>query len=115
MALYLTYSMYYFIHASIRHFLICLLTPFVKRPQRLMDVSNFIYIAEDVLVVVALTVFGSQAIFDDKTMECRETSQAMLYFWVICVCVLVFGWVYSSLLCFGLASIPLILVFWCFY
>lgn len=35
--------------------------------------------------------------------------------WILSTCCLIYGWVYSALLCIGLAGVPLILVFWCFY
>ena len=80
-----------------------------------MDVTNLIYIVIDVFLVVTLTVYGTQALFDPQAMDCRLNSPTLMQWWVICVCCLLFGWVYSGLLCLGLASMPLILVFWCVY
>lgn len=115
MAEYLTISLYYFMFVSLRHLLICLLVPCSRKPQRLMDVSNLVYIGLDVFLVTILTVYGTQALFDQSAIDCRYQSNALMQWWVICVCCLLFGWIYSALLCLGLASMPLILVFWCFY
>jgi hypothetical protein len=59
MATYLTMTLYYFMIVSLRHLLIGLLVPCAKRPQRLMDVSNLVYIGADVFLVVILTVYGT--------------------------------------------------------
>ena len=80
-----------------------------------MDVSNLLYVGLDVFLVVILTVYGTQALFDEQAMDCRNHSNALMQWWVVSVCCLLFGWIYSGLLCLGLASMPLVLVFWCFY
>ena len=112
---YLVYSLYYFLIVSIRHLLPVLLLPCTTKPQRLMDICNILYLAVDVFVVVLLTVYGTQALFNEVAMECRYESTELMRWWVVSVCTLLFGWVYTTLLCIGLASLPLICLFWCFY
>lgn len=87
-----------------------------KRPQKFRDLSNICFIMIDLFLVVILTVYGTNALFGESGLECRDNGDPNTFkWWVISVCCLVYGWVYSLLLLVGLTSLPLIIVFWCFY
>ncbi len=89
---------------------------FIKRPQRVRDLSNILFIVVDLFIVVISTIYGTKALFWTTGINCRDNGDPITFkWWVISVLCLVYGWVYSVLLCIGLTSLPLIIVFWCFY
>ena len=73
------------------------------------------YIGFDLFIVVVLTVFGGMCLFTEVTMNCKSSNPLLLEWWIISMCMFVYGVVYSLLLCIGLTSLPFILIFWCFY
>lgn len=115
MYMYLQYALYYFAFVSIRHTGVCIAVACARRPQKVMDMSNLINIGMDVFLVVLLTVFGTQVLFGEDAKQCSYQSESLMKWWILSTCCLIYGWVYSALLCIGLAGLPLILVFWCFY
>jgi type II secretory pathway component PulF len=67
-------------------------------------------------LVVLVTGYGTKALFEDSGIECRDNNDPNTFkWWVISVITLVYGWGYSLLLLIGLTSLPLIIIFWCFY
>lgn len=89
---------------------------FAKRPQRVRDVSSIFFIVIDLFMVTIFTVYGTKGLFSPEGLSCRDNGDPNTFrWWVISVCCLVYGWAYSVLLCIGFTSLPLIIVFWCFY
>jgi hypothetical protein len=116
MALYLMLMIYYFLFVGIRHILLCMMLPCVKRPQRLVDVSNIVYVVVDLFFVVVLSIWGAMCIFSEEAITCKDsTTIDLMNWWILSMVCLIYGMIYSLLLCIGLASVPLILIFWCYY
>lgn len=89
---------------------------FAKKPQRVRDLSSIFFIGIDLFVVVIMTIYGTKSLFSGPGVLCRDNGDPDTFkWWVISVCCLVYGWAYSVLLCIGFTSLPLIIVFWCFY
>lgn len=106
----------YFGAVAMRHFGVVVLLCFASRPQRVRDLSNILFIVIDIVVVTMATVYGTKALFEDHGLACRDNGDPNTFnWWVISCCLLIYGWIYSFLLCIGLTSLPLIIVFWCFY
>lgn len=116
MGRYLIVKVVYFAIVSFRHMAVVVLLCFAKKPQRVRDISSILFIVFDLCTVTILTVYGTKSLFSPEGLACRDSGGANNFrWWVISVCCLVYGWAYSVLLCIGLTSLPLILVFWCFY
>lgn len=116
MGRYLVLQDVYFAFVACRHMGVVVCLCFVKRPQRVRDLSNILFIVIDLFIVVIATVYGTKALFWTSGINCRDNGNPDTFkWWVISVLCLVYGWVYSVLLCIGLTSLPLIIVFWCFY
>ena len=114
---YLEYCAGYFGLCCLRQFIVCLLIPCTKQPQRLRDLANVVFIAIDIFLFTCLTVFGTKIMFADDTKACRqgEDGSNLLMMWIFSFCCLIYGWIYCGLLCCGLTTFPLILIFWCVY
>lgn len=116
MALYLMFMIYYFLFVGVRHILLCMMLPCIKKPQRLVDVSNIVYVVVDLFYVVVLTVWGGICIFSDEAITCKDSAIIdLMNWWILSMVCLLYGLIYSLLLCIGLASLPFILIFWCYY
>lgn len=116
MGRYLVLQDVYFALVTTRHMFVVVLLCFAKKPQRVRDLSSIFFIVIDLFMVTVMTVYGTKSLFSPTGLACRDTgSPDNFKWWVISVCCLIYGWAYSVLLCIGLTSLPLIIVFWCFY
>ena len=114
---YLTYCALYFGFAALRQFVVCLLIPCTSKPQRLRDLANIVFIAIDIFLFTSITIYGTKIMFSDATKSCREgdVGADLLMMWIFSFCCLIYGWIYCLLLCCGLTTLPLIMIFWCVY
>jgi hypothetical protein len=116
MGRYLILQTVYFAFVSARNLCVVSVACLAKRPQRVRDLSNILFIVLDLFLVILPTVYGTLALFQPYGLYCRDNGNPETFrWWVISVLCLVYGWVYSVLLCIGFTSLPLIVVFWCFY
>ena len=116
MGRYLMIQAVYFGVIASRHFGVVVMLCFSARPQRVRDLSNILFIIADIAAVPLMSVYGTKALFMEQGVYCRDNGNPNTFnWWVISCCLLCYGWIYSFLLCIGLTSLPLIIVFWCFY
>jgi hypothetical protein len=116
MGQYLILQAVYFGFVAARNFAIVVLICYAKRPQRVRDLSNIAAIVVDLFIVVCATIYGSFSLFSPNSLFCRDNGNPDTFcWWIISMLCLVFGWIYTVLLCIGLTSLPLIIIFWCFY
>lgn len=116
MGRYLMLQDVYFAFLTTRHLGVAVLLCFAKRPQKVRDLSSILFIVIDLFLVVVMTVYGTKALFDQNGLTCRDNGDPNTFrWWIISVCCLIYGWIYSVLLCIGFTSLPLIILFWCFY
>lgn len=101
---------------AFRHFCVILLLFLTKNPFRVRDCANLVFLIIDAVFVTFLTVYGTRALFSPIGLWCRDNINSYTFrWWILSVCCLVFNWVYDLLLLIGLTSLPLIMIFWCFY
>jgi hypothetical protein len=106
----------YFAFVVVRNMMVVTVLCFAKRPQRVRDISNIVFLTMDIGMIPILSVYGTKSLFAETGTFCRDNGNPTTFkWWVISVCCLIYGWVYSVLLCIGLTSLPLIIIFWCFY
>jgi len=75
-----------------------------------------VYVVVDLFYVVVLTVWGDICIFSDEAITCKDSAIIdLMNWWILSMVCLLYGLIYSLLLCIGLASLPFILIFWCYY
>jgi hypothetical protein len=87
-----------------------------KKPQRVKDISNIIFVCIDLLIIPIATVYGTKTLFNKPGLACRDNGDPNTFnWWVISLLFLIFGWVYSIFLALILTSVPLLIFFWCFY
>ena len=74
------------------------------------------YVVVDLFYVVVLTVWGGICIFSDEAITCKDSAIIdLMNWWILSMVCLLYGLIYSLLLCIGLTSLPFILIFWCYY
>jgi len=61
-------------------------------------------------------VWGSTCIFSDEAIKCKDSAVTdLMNWWILSMVCLIYGMIYSFLLCVGLATLPLILICLCYY
>lgn len=106
----------YYGFLAFRHFCVLVLLFLTKNPYRVRDWSNLLFLIMDVVVVTFLTVYGTRALFSPIGLWCRDNNDPNTFkWWIVSMCCLIFNWLYDLLLLIGLTSLPLIVIFWCFY
>jgi hypothetical protein len=118
MGRYLEIQFVFFGFMSLRNLAVCILICCccVKKPQRVRDISNIFFILLDFVVVLLMSVYGTKALYSQSGVECRDNGDPNTFkWWVISMCCLAYGWIYSFLLIIGMTSLPLFFVFHCFY
>ena len=111
---YLNFCLYYFEFSSLRALIVCFMIPCFKKPQQVRDISNCVFIGLDAILYTTLTIWGSMVVFDENTWKCRNSEDRKeVIMWLTSICFIVYGWVYVILLCCGLTSVPLLVIFWC--
>ena len=116
MGQYLVFASVYFGIAAARNMFVAAALCFSKRPQRIHDISVVFSILFDAAIVTIMTVYGTKSLFSPEGIICRDNGDPNTFkWWVIGCCCLVYGWAYGVLLCVGLTSLPLVIIFWCYY
>lgn len=113
---YLIFNCIYFSFLSARNFGVAVLLCRSNKPQVIRDWSSVIFLLTDAVLVSLMTLYGLKNLFEPEGLICRDNGEPETFqWWVIsCVC-LVIGLIYSALLCVGFASVPLIVIFWCYF
>mmetsp|Transcript_14935 Transcript_14935/g.20241 ORF Transcript_14935/g.20241 Transcript_14935/m.20241 type:complete len:127 (+) Transcript_14935:1046-1426(+) len=108
--------MIYFGVCACRQLVIVVLISFTAKPQKTNDVAQAIFIAFDAIFVSTITIWGTTVLFDEESDGCRNSGDNwVILMYIFSILCLLFGWVYVILLCCGLTSVPLLLIFWCCY
>lgn len=116
MGRYLIIQSVYFGFLSARNMFVCALLCFAKQPYYIRDYSSVLFICFDFFSVIIMTIYGTKALFSTSGVNCRDNNGPDTFkWWVISMCFLIYDWGYGILLCIGFTSLPLIIVFWCFY
>ena len=113
---YMNFCMFYFGVCACRQLIIVVLICFTKKPQRTSDAANTLFIAFDAIFVSSITFWGTTVLFDEESDGCRNSGDNwVILMYIFSILCLLYGWIYVILLCCGMTSLTLLLIFWCCY
>ena len=107
--------LFYFCFKAARQIFVCMILPCSKKPQNAKDIMSVIFLVLDSILFIPLTIYGSTVVFSSESMACKDEHEAILNWWIVCLCSLVYGWFYCLLLCLGIILLPVLLCIFCYY
>ena len=100
---------------SLRNFAVATAVCWVKKPEKIRDLSSLLFRLADLLTVALLLIYGEKAVFSQEVVACRDNGNPDTFkWWVVSVSCFAYDAVLLVYIVISLVSMPLTLLFWCF-